>query len=288
VPDGRGWRFGLEVAFLVALAVVLGIANVGASVIVIVMLAGWVLVALLEWAAWREEPHWGSGSPPRYYVPPTEIPPRRVIDQGYKVDQGYPVERGYPGQRESEAPTWIATPEMRAAALEDWPVPPPVDESDEPAAESPEARPAAVEPSASAVVPEAVVEEPPVSAPDASDAADEPAPAPEPEEEPLEAALLHEAAAVSLEEPHEPAETNGSDPWEVQSFPEGQDPRDLVLEGTRTSLHRIDPLTEPEGRRWPWQRRADGVPAGATEFPARPRHVLLPGHTESQRRKDDR
>lgn len=272
MPDGRGWRFALEVAFLVALAVVLGIADVGVSVIVIAMLAGWVLVALLEWAAWREEPHWSSGSPPRYYVPPIEIPPRRVIDQGYKVEQGYPA------QREPEAPTWIATPEMRAAALEDWPVPPPIDKSDEAAAEAP-------------------IEEPPVSAP----APDEPEleSQPGPAEKPLEDALLHEAALsheegagmsledapMAVEEPQERAEANGSDPWEVQSFPDGPGAalEESVLEGVRLSSHRIDPLAEPEGRRWPWQRRADGGPGGATEFPARPRHVLLPGRREEER-----
>jgi hypothetical protein len=262
VANGRGWRFALEVAFLVALAVVLGIAEVGTSIIVIVMLAGWVLVALLEWAAWREEPHWGSGSPPRYYVPPTVIPPRRVIDQGFQVDQGYPA------RREPEASTWIATPEMRAAALEDWPVPPPADQSEpaeEPgtAAESPETAAAEVVPEVAA---EAQIEHA--------------------VEEPLEDALLSEAAAamsledapMAAEEPSETADANGSDPWEVQSFPQGP-----LLEGVRTSWHRIDPLAEPEGRRWPWQRPAGGAPGGATEFPARPRHVLLPERREDER-----
>lgn len=295
MADGRGWRFALEVAFLVALAVVLGIANVGTGIIIAVMLAGWVLVALLEWAAWREEPHWTSGSPPSYYVPPVEIPPRRVIDQGYKVEQGYPA------QREPEAPTWIATPEMRAAALEEWPVPPPAAEPDEAVAESPVSAAPAVEPMAEPPVEKPPVaepvEEPPVFVPPpvtAQAPAEAPAPAdPEPAEEPLADALLHEAAAAVnlddssavedvLDDPHEPGDGNGSDPWEVQSFPDGAD------EGVRTSSHRIDPLAEPDGRRWPWQRRADGVDAGATEFPARPRHVLLPQHGESRPSGDER
>ncbi len=288
MADGRGWRFALEVAFLVTLAVVLGIANVGTGIIIAVMLAGWVLVALLEWAAWRDEPHWTSGSPPRYYVPPVETPPRRVIDQGYKVEQGYPA------PREPEAPTWIATPEMRAAALEEWPVPPAGAEPDEAVAESPEVLEPAAEIVAEPPIEQPPMEELPVFVPPpvtAQAPAETPAPADhEPAEEPLADALLHEAAAAvnledssaAVEDAHEPRETNGSDPWEVQSFPDGAD------DGVRTSSHRIDPLAEPDGRRWPWQRRADGVDAGATEFPARPRHVLLPQHGESRRSKDDR
>jgi hypothetical protein len=257
MTDGRGWRFALEVAFLVALAVVLGVADVASSIIVAIMLAGWVLVALLEWAAWREEPHWGSGSPPRYYVPPTELPPRRPIDPEHGYERGYPAQ-----QREPEAPTWIATPEMRRAVLVDWPVAPPHDEQ-----EIEDEQPAVPQP-----VGEAALPEPP---------GDE-------DHEQLEDALLSGAAAVvSLEDapfaPDEPpaqdeagdpsavsanaaARANGADPWEVQAFPEA------VLTGARPSRHRIDPLVAPEGRRWPWQRGDGDDGAAAAEFPTRPRH----------------
>ncbi len=251
MPDGRGWRFALEVAFLVALAVLLGIAQVGTMIIVLVMLAGWLLVALLEWAAWREEPHWGSGSPPRYYVPPASIPPRHPVDQRFG-------EQGYPAQREPEAPTWIATPEMRAAALGDWPVPAPVadDEPDEGAIDVARrrTRPAPRPLEAAAPVDEAAVDA----------------------KEPLEEALLHEAsAAPGVEEApiyaHEPA-GNGADPWEVQSFP-----GEPVTEARR-STHRIDPLVESDGRRRPWRRGGEG--RAATEFPVRPRHATLPRRGE--------
>lgn len=275
MTDGRGWRFALEVAFLVGLAVVLGVADVASSIIVAIMLVGWVLVALLEWASWREEPHWGSGSPPRYYVPAAELPPRRPIDPEHGYERGYPAQ-----QREHEAPTWIATPEMRRAALVDWPVAPPSEDEqpvDEPVEEAqPVGEAAPAEPQEDAVAEQEAVAEA------------EPTPATLEDDEPLEDALLHEAAAiVTLEDapfaPDEPpaqdedeepgavrsdsaAGANGADPWEVQAFPEP------VLTGARPSKHRIDPLVAPEGRRWPWQRRDGDDDVAAAEFPTRPRH----------------
>lgn len=249
MTDGRGWRFALEVVFLVALAAVLGVADVAPLVIVAIMVAGWVLVALLEWASWREEPHWGSGSPPRYYVPPVEVPPRRPVDLRY--EQGYPAQ-----QREVESPTWIATPEMRKAALGEWPVAAPAPEPEPEPAHEPEPEPVPV---AAAVVEETAEEE-----------------------APLEEVLVHEAAAVvtledapvAIEEPvDEPvAETNGTDPWEVQAYP-----HEPLAAGARPSRHRIDPLVETEPGRWPWQRRNGDDGLDGVEFPTRPRHGAIPG-----------
>jgi hypothetical protein len=53
---GPGLRFALEAAFLIALAVVAGLAELSPTTIVLVMGAAWVLVALIEWLAWREAP----------------------------------------------------------------------------------------------------------------------------------------------------------------------------------------------------------------------------------------
>ena len=72
MPDRRGSRFILEVLFLVGLAVALTLAKLRPLEIAGVMLLGWLIVAILEWAAWRGEPHYGSGLPPRYYVPSVE------------------------------------------------------------------------------------------------------------------------------------------------------------------------------------------------------------------------
>jgi hypothetical protein len=46
----------LEAAFLIALAVAAGLAELSATTIVLVMGAAWLLVAAIEWLAWRESP----------------------------------------------------------------------------------------------------------------------------------------------------------------------------------------------------------------------------------------
>src|SRR4051794_41628844 len=110
--DSRGWRFALEVLFLVALAIVLALADLRPIEIGGIMLVGWVIVAALEWAAWRERPHYGSGLPPRYYVPQVSLPPAQPLEQ---------VSNGYPNARD-EAPTWIASAALREEMLGEWPL----------------------------------------------------------------------------------------------------------------------------------------------------------------------
>ena len=112
MTDRRGSRFLLEVLFLLGLTVALTLANLRPLEIAGVMLIGWVIVALLEWVAWRDEPHYGSGLPPRYYVPQVSLPPAQPLEQ---------VSAGYPEARD-EAPTWIASPALRAEMLGEWPV----------------------------------------------------------------------------------------------------------------------------------------------------------------------
>jgi hypothetical protein len=113
MADRRGQRFLFEVLFLVALAAALAFAKLSALEIAGLMLVGWVIVAVLEWAAWRGEPHYGSGLPPRYYVPSLNLPPAQPLEQ--LVTTGYPEAR-------DEAPTWIAPAELRAELLGEWPV----------------------------------------------------------------------------------------------------------------------------------------------------------------------
>jgi hypothetical protein len=119
VIDRRGSRFAFEALFLVALAVGLALADVRALVIVGVMALGWVLVATIEWAAGRGEPHFGSGLPPRYYVPRVSLPPAQPLEQ---------VRVGYPEAQREEAPTWIASAALRAEVLGAWPSPPPAED----------------------------------------------------------------------------------------------------------------------------------------------------------------
>src|SRR5213080_3237619 len=121
MADHRGSRFALEVLFLVALAVGLALADLQPLAIGGVMLLGWVIVAALEWAAWRGEPHYGSGLPPRYYVPRVSLPPAQPLEQ---------VRVGYPEAHREEAPTWIASAALRAEALGEWPSPPPAEEEE--------------------------------------------------------------------------------------------------------------------------------------------------------------
>ena len=116
MSDRRGSRFVLEVLFLLALAVALTLSKLDPLEIAGVMLVGWVIVAVFEWAAWRNEPHYGSGLPPRYYVPRVNLPPAQPLEQV----PTYPA-TGYPEARE-EAPTWIAPAALRAEVLGDWPV----------------------------------------------------------------------------------------------------------------------------------------------------------------------
>ena len=125
MPDHRGSRFALEVLFLLALAVGLTLADLRPLEIGGVMLLGWLIVAALEWAAWRDEPHYGSGLPPRYYVPTVNLPPARPLEQ---------VPAGYPEAQRDEAPTWIASAALRAEMLGEWPHSAPVEdaEADEP------------------------------------------------------------------------------------------------------------------------------------------------------------
>jgi len=113
VLERQGSRFVLEVLFLAALATGLALAKVRPIEIVGVMALGWAVVAIIEWIAWRREPHFGSGLPPRYYVPRTSLPPAQPLEQVYA---------GYPDPQREEAPTWIASAALREQLLEDWPL----------------------------------------------------------------------------------------------------------------------------------------------------------------------
>ena len=75
MPRGSGVRFGLEAVFLIAVAVAAGIAALDPIWIVAVMAIAWVLVALSEWAAWRERPRFDARRSHYAWPPPTPVPP---------------------------------------------------------------------------------------------------------------------------------------------------------------------------------------------------------------------
>jgi hypothetical protein len=54
MPAAIGPRFVLEAGFLILLAVVVGLADLTPALIVLVMTVGWLLVALIEYFAWRQ------------------------------------------------------------------------------------------------------------------------------------------------------------------------------------------------------------------------------------------
>jgi hypothetical protein len=120
MSERRAPRLIIELAFLVALSAAVTFADLQTYEIAGVMLLGWVLVAVFEWGALRGRPHYGSGSPPRWYIPQLTLPPPRPLEQ---FSSGYPA-----ADAANDAPTWIASPAM----LADWPV-----QDVEPNAESP-------------------------------------------------------------------------------------------------------------------------------------------------------
>jgi hypothetical protein len=54
--QGLGPRFAVEVAFLIALAIGTGVAELSAAAIVVVMAIAWLLICLFELAVWAEGP----------------------------------------------------------------------------------------------------------------------------------------------------------------------------------------------------------------------------------------
>lgn len=241
MTDRRGSRFLLEVLFLLGLTVALTLANLRPLEIAGVMLIGWVIVALLEWVAWRDEPHYGSGLPPRYYVPQVSLPPAQPLEQ---------FSAGYPEARD-EAPTWIASPALRAEMLGEWPV-------------------------AAAAVDEAVpVEAVPVD----SD--------PWTQAEELPAAPLGELDPAALEPsppliPSPVSVPAAAKP--VTALPERVRPAldvELVRSAQRVARYSLDPLADPQPRRR-FGRVTVPEPEGV-EVPARPEGArALPGHTNRQ------
>src|SRR5215203_1908637 len=190
MPDSRASRFAFEVLFLVALAVAVVLADLRPLLIAGVMLAGWVIVALLEWAAWRDEPHYASGLPPRYYVPQVSLPPRQPLEQ---------VARYPSAEQRDEAPTWIASAALRAEVLGAWPVAPGTAGEDTQEEEPPERAAEAMAEVAAEPEPEvAAVEREPEREPEPErEVAAEPEPEPELEAEPEPVVAAALAGAVA-------------------------------------------------------------------------------------------
>jgi hypothetical protein len=261
MTDRRGSRFVLEVLFLLALTVALTLANLRPLEIAGIMLIGWVIVAVLEWVAWREEPHYGSGLPPRYYVPQVSLPPAQPLEA---------VSAGYPEARD-EAPTWIASPALRAEMLGtetvgEWPVAaPPVSEPGEPE----------VDPD-----PWTTAEELPVAPLGELDPAPEPAPALAVHAEP-EPAFSAPPFSPPVSAIVEPAPVAAASAPEPEPAPEPSLEVELARSVQGVARYSLDPLGDPQPRRR-FSRGSAPEPA-AVEVPARPEGIrALPGRTNRQ------
>ncbi len=114
-------RFVLEVLFLAGVAAAATVAELRPAGVIALMAIAWVVVALLEWTSWMDEPHYGRGLPPRYYVPQTALPPPRAVPQGY----GYVPPRrptvATPGPSPDDAPTFVEPADEWGVTLVDWP-----------------------------------------------------------------------------------------------------------------------------------------------------------------------
>ncbi len=117
---GPGLRFTLEAAFLVALAVAAGLAELSPTTIVFVMAGAWLLVAVIEWLAWRET-----------------APLTRVVREEPASAAPVPVEPAPPEARRG----WRFWRRRKTEPVEPDPVPPAVT----PPAAPPTAPPAPVE-----------------------------------------------------------------------------------------------------------------------------------------------
>lgn len=112
MPRRRTGRFVLEALFLAGAAAAVTVAELRPAAVIALMAVAWLVVALTEWASWLDEPHYGRGLPPRFYVPQVALPPSRPVEQ-----HRYP-----PIAPPDDQATFEESVTGWAAALEEWPV----------------------------------------------------------------------------------------------------------------------------------------------------------------------
>jgi hypothetical protein len=118
-------RFVLEVLFLAGVAVAVTVAELRPVEVIVLMALAWIVVALLEWTAWLDEPHYGRGLPPRYYVPQVALPPPRAVEQGgirYPVAPRPVARPRSPEPDVEDAPTFERPAAEWGAQIAEWPV----------------------------------------------------------------------------------------------------------------------------------------------------------------------
>lgn len=106
MPGRLGPRFALEAVFLIALAVAMGLADLSATAIIVVMAVAWLLVAIVEWLASRGPDYggqpWDRAVGPLAHEPVTEVvaPPPSEED----ADTQDPIEPPAPEKRRKRWP----------------------------------------------------------------------------------------------------------------------------------------------------------------------------------------
>jgi hypothetical protein len=159
------WRIAGEAAFLIAVAVGLGVAKVAWWVIVLVMAFAWLLVGMLEWSATRDRFALARAAPqPQHPVVDAPPAPERTEEEAH----------GWTAFEEAQEPSDAMTMIGAPPSVEE-----PVVVEDDAAPEPEPERESEPEPEPEPAQPEAVQSEEPV----ASAAAPEPEPEPEVEPE---------------------------------------------------------------------------------------------------------
>jgi hypothetical protein len=121
MPAEIGPRFVLEAGFLILLAVVVGLAELSPALIILVMAIGWLLVALIEYFAWRQSPGFALQ---RYAVAEAAAP--GPVAQEMVEDPAPPPAPPTPPPAPPEPDT--APPETPEPATPEPDSPPPADE----------------------------------------------------------------------------------------------------------------------------------------------------------------
>ena len=118
MPGRLGPRFALEAAFLILLAVGAGLADLSPTAIVLVMVAAWVIVAVIEFTAERL----GTAFPPlrRTYVAPPAVRrgPEGDLVESTVVTPPEPAPATEDKPAEAPPPAPEAEPEVPAVATE--------------------------------------------------------------------------------------------------------------------------------------------------------------------------